>query len=90
MTRKTLEKVQSEPLAANEKDVLRKELELLLNRYSVDAATNTPDFILASYLVDCLDTFDKFAKWRDKWYGVKLEPGMPHVIFRGEKSDDKV
>lgn len=31
------------------------ELEILLNRYSKDSETNTPDWVLAQYLVGCLD-----------------------------------
>lgn len=86
----------SEPLATNEIDSFRKDLERLLNRYCVDNSMNTPDFILASYLVDCLDTFDKVVKWREKWYGVKLEPGctvgrlVGTLEEAGEALDDAV
>lgn len=34
-----------------------KELTTLLNKYSVDNDTNTPDFILSRYLLDCLFGF---------------------------------
>ncbi len=54
---------------------LRKLIETELNRRSAENESNTPDFILAEYLMDCLSAFDKATKRRDKWYGVHLEPG---------------
>ena len=47
----------------------RVELETLINRHSKENGSNTPDFILADYLVDCLNIFDKTMQVRDKWYG---------------------
>lgn len=46
-----------------------KELENLLNRYSKEIASNTPDFILAAYISDSLDAFNAATKERDRWYG---------------------
>jgi len=46
----------------------RKELEALINRYSKENGSNTPDFILAEFLIGCLDTFDKAVSRRSKWY----------------------
>ena len=45
------------------------ELEALINRYSQENGSNTPDFILAEYLTDCLAAFDKTVKRREIWYG---------------------
>jgi hypothetical protein len=53
-----------------------KELEGLINRHSQENGSNTPDFILAAYLSDCLATWNRWVKRRDGWYGVKLRPGM--------------
>ncbi len=47
----------------------RKELRNLINRYSIENESNTPDGILASYLISCLDAFNKAIKGREKWYG---------------------
>jgi hypothetical protein len=33
--------------------------------------SNTPDFILARYLVGCLEQFDLAVVQRDSWYGRK-------------------
>lgn len=43
----------------------RKELESLINRYSMEELSNTPDFILAEYLEKCMDTFNSCINWRD-------------------------
>jgi hypothetical protein len=53
----------------------RGELEQLINLHSKENGSNTPDFILAGFLTDCLDTFDRTVKCRDDWYGVALRPG---------------
>jgi len=41
----------------------------LLNSYSMENGSNTPDFILAKYLINCLDNLNKTVKSREKWYG---------------------
>lgn len=49
----------------------RNELESLINRTSMEqAGGNTPDFVLAEYLVACLAAFDHATKTRDQWYGI--------------------
>ena len=48
---------------------IEKELEHLINKHSQERASNTPDFILAQYLQECLATFANATKARDKWYG---------------------
>jgi hypothetical protein len=49
----------------------------LINSYSKEQGSNTPDFVLASYLVACLDTFDYHVRYRA---GVENTP-MPGVDF---------
>ena len=46
----------------------RKELEHLLNRHSQENGCNTPDFILADYLANCLRAFDTAVNARERWY----------------------
>lgn len=53
----------------------QKELEQLINRYSVENHSNTPDFILAEYIDKCLSAFSHGVVCRDQWYGIKPEPG---------------
>lgn len=50
------------------------ELASLINKYNMENGSNTPDFIIANYLVECLKTFNQAAVWRERWYSVKLEP----------------
>lgn len=45
----------------------QKELEGLINKYSQENASNTPDFILAEYLDNCLDNYNKTVAKRDEW-----------------------
>lgn len=47
----------------------RKKLEHLLNAECKDNKSNTPDFILADYLISCLDAFDQGINAREIWYG---------------------
>lgn len=47
------------------------ELEQLINKHSKENDSNTPDFILAEYLKDCLEAFGKATRGRDKWYGTE-------------------
>ena len=43
----------------------RSKLENLINTFSIENGSNTPDFILAEYLTDCLVAFDKAVKSRE-------------------------
>ena len=66
---------------------LRKELEELINKHSIENGSNTPDFMLADYLKGCLDTFNQIICARDKWYSVHLEPCNSHFVEH--KGDDR-
>lgn len=46
----------------------RQDLEEVINKHSMENGSNTPDFMLAEYLTDCLRAFDKVMKRRDLWY----------------------
>ena len=47
----------------------RRELSQLINEFSLEGESNTPDFILADYLNSCLEAFDKAVRQREKWHG---------------------
>lgn len=49
-----------------------------MNRYSIENESNTPDFLLAEYVRDCLNAYNAAVKARDAWYDVTLEPGKSH------------
>ena len=40
-----------------------------LNRFSAENASNTPDFILAQYLLWCLAAWNQAVQQRETWYG---------------------
>lgn len=44
-------------------------LESLINAHSQENGSDTPDFILAQYLLGCLAVFNDVVKRREKWYG---------------------
>ena len=50
------------------------ELEHLINRHSMEKDSDTPDFILARYIQNCLDAYAVATRQRDDWYKPKQEP----------------
>lgn len=42
----------------------------LINSESMESGSNTPDFILAMYMKDCLSAFENAVQLRDVWYGI--------------------
>ena len=44
----------------------QEELTKLINKYSINI--NTPDHLLADYLIRCLQTWDEATKAREAWY----------------------
>lgn len=49
------------------------ELQHLINCHSMEADSDTPDFILARYMQNCLDAFAVATRQRDDWYKLKQE-----------------
>jgi len=57
----------------------------VLNRYSQENASNTPDFILAQYMLACLAAYNTAVQQRETWYGRDARPGAVTVYAeRGE------
>jgi len=50
------------------------ELRDLLNKRSMENASNTPDFILAQYLTNCLRAWNQATQQRETWYGRDARP----------------
>lgn len=48
-----------------------KELEGLINRYSKEAGSNTPDYILVEFIKNSMENFHHATRLRDNWYGGK-------------------
>ncbi len=49
-----------------------KELASAVNKSSMENGSNTPDFILATFLKSCLFAFNAASRSREKWYGKEL------------------
>ena len=50
------------------------EIRAVINRNSAENGSDTPDFLLAGYLNDCLITWDKWVAARERWYGRGKDP----------------
>lgn len=50
------------------------ELSSLLNRHSMENASDTADFILAEYMTNCLIHFGLAVQAREKWFGRTENP----------------
>lgn len=48
---------------------LERDLAGVLNCYSQENASDTPDFILAKFLLGCLDSWNTGLRRREEWYG---------------------
>ena len=46
---------------------LEQELSELLNSHNADSETQTPDYILATYLLDCMRAFRIAMEHREAW-----------------------
>ena len=52
-----------------------------INKVSRENASNTPDFILAQYLLACLENFEVATQQRETWYGRDARPtSTEHAI----------
>ena len=60
------------------------ELRDLINRYSKENGSDTPDFILSDYLKGCLENYDETLKAREMWYGRDLK----QVAMSRERSQE--
>lgn len=54
--------------------MLREDIEEAINRNSAENGSDTPDFILAEYLLACLGAFDHAVNKRELWFGSKDTP----------------
>ena len=52
-------------------EILRKKIQNILNYECAESESDTPDFILAEYLMACLSAFDQAVLKRENWYGRK-------------------
>ena len=71
----------------NKENEFRQELESLLNIHSQENFSNTPDWILAKYLLNCLVNFNEAIRARDDWYEVTLSLGD---CYFGDKPESNI
>lgn len=62
---------QPAPSTREHEATFRNELESLINRYCMENASDTPDFILASYILRSLQALNFAVSEREAWYGRK-------------------
>ena len=63
------------PPSEEKRPTFQEDLAALLNRHCQENESNTPDFIIAMYLTQCLAAWNMATQRRDRWYGVDLRPG---------------
>lgn len=71
---------QDQPSAPNNPDLnpkeqeltFEKELEALINKYSIENGSDTPDFLIAEFMSNCLIAYQQVVTKRDKWFGVDM------------------
>jgi len=60
-----------------------REFASVINRYSLENDSNTPDFILAIVALDAINSFNKSSIRRENWYGKTL--GVGKIKIEGEQ-----
>jgi hypothetical protein len=48
---------------------LTEKIRAALNSVSAENGSNTPDFLLAEYLISCLAAYERAVNARERWYG---------------------
>ncbi len=67
---------------------LREDIERALNGASAESGSNTPDFILAEYLRNCLKAFDQASQKRTAWY--KSNEETPTLVGSDKPQHDPI
>lgn len=58
---------------------LEEDIRAVINQHSEENISNTPDYILATYLIRALDAYVNAVRDRDAWYGIHPSPGDPYA-----------
>jgi hypothetical protein len=63
-------------MAQSFQDALRE----LINKHCMENGSDTPDFLLAEYLCDCLAAYETIIEKREVWYGRRIgQPTGGHI-----------
>ena len=60
----------------NSYDRFKKAIESAVNECSMESGSNTPDYILANYLMNCFDAFNEATQQRETWHGRDARPTL--------------
>ena len=55
------------------------ELVELINKHSVENGSDTPDYVLAYFITECLKAWTSGVRQRDQWYG--CEPWKNNAVI---------
>ena len=66
----------------------KEELEKLLNKYSMENMSNTPDYILANYMYNCMHSYNAAVSARDKWHSKQYKHKFSAVVVGGIRQCD--
>lgn len=64
----------TDPTQHERDSAFTRELEAVINKHCRENGSDTPDFILAAYMDDCLTAFNRATNWRTKWYSPEGVP----------------
>ena len=59
-----------------------KDIAGVINKHSEENASNTPDYILAQYVNDCLKAFNEATQKREQWHGRDPRPTEPETALK--------
>jgi len=65
------------PVHPPDRPTFERELETLINKYTLEQGSNTPDFILALFLGRCLQAWNEATTTRERWYGRAMGDPQP-------------
>ena len=60
------------------------DMEKIINKNCIENGSNTPDFLLANYLIEVLKIGQELIKERDKWYSIN-----PYPAWEGSEKIEK-
>lgn len=58
-----------EPPGSHHRSEFEADLSALVNKHSLENSSGTPDFILATYIKQCLDAYNAAVCAREAWHG---------------------
>lgn len=62
--------MKTRPVEALDWESFEEDLTELINMYALEVGSNTPDYVIAKYLVGCLKVFNEGVNSRDSWNGI--------------------